>query len=120
MIVKGNVFNADYTRESEEDTLTIKIQKGKGNSLFYSQKRAETNSTEKTFFKRLKSPKCSVCDIKGHTFFDYWYLFKCKRPKKFKAVDTYIKKMFIKIQHDKDLAAQMKQFKFKKLNADKA
>ena len=71
MMVKGNAFNADYARKSEKDTLTTEIQKGRGNSSFYSQKRAKTNSTKKTFFKRLKSLKCLVYNMRGHTLFNY-------------------------------------------------
>jgi len=42
---------------------------------------------------------------KGYTFLDYWYLFKGKRPKGFKAVGIYIKKVLIKVEYNKDLAA---------------
>ena len=36
-IIKGNAFNVDFTGEFEEDIfITTKVQKGKGNSLFYS------------------------------------------------------------------------------------
>ena len=66
-MVKGNAFNADYIGESKEDILTTKVQKGRGNSLSYSQKRAGTNLTKKTSFKKLKNLKCLACDIRGHT-----------------------------------------------------
>ena len=55
--------------------------------------------------KKLKNLKCLVCDIRGHTLPNCWYLFKGKRPKGFKAVGIYIKKVLIKVEHDKDLAA---------------
>ena len=61
--------------------------------------------TEKTSFKKLKNLKCLVCNIRGHTLLDCWYLFKYKRPEGFKAVGTQIKKVLIKVEHDKDLAA---------------
>ena len=32
-MVRGNVFNADYVGKSEEDILTTKGLKGRGNSL---------------------------------------------------------------------------------------
>ena len=57
------------------------------------------------FFKKLKNLKCLVCNIKGHTLPNYWYLFKYKRPKGFKAVNTQIKKMLTKVEYNKDLAA---------------
>ena len=107
MMVKGNAFNADYTGKSEEDILATEIQKKKGNSLFHSQKRAETNSTEEIFSKKSKSSKCPACNIKGYTFPNYWYLFKGKRPKGFKAINTCIKKVLTKVEYDKDLAAQV-------------
>ena len=85
-MVRGNGFNVDFIGESEEDTLPTKVQKGRGNSSFYSQKRAETNSTKETSSKKLKGLKYLACDIRGHTLPNYWYLFKGKRPKSFKAV----------------------------------
>ena len=70
--------------------------------------------------KKLKNLKCLACDIRGHTLFNYWYVFKCKRFKGFKAVGTHIKKMLTKIEHNKDLAAQVEQFKLKELIIDEA
>ena len=61
--------------------------------------------TKETSSKRLKNLKCLVCNIRGHTLPDYWYLFKSKRPKGFKAVGIYIKRVLIKVEQDKDLAA---------------
>jgi len=58
-------------------------------------------------FKKSKNPKCLAYDIRGHTLFNCWYLFKGKRPKGFKAVGTYIKRVLTKVEHDKDLAAQI-------------
>jgi len=55
--------------------------------------------------KRLKNLKYLVCNIRGHTLPNYWYLFKSKRPKGFKAVGTRIKRVLIKVEQDKDLAA---------------
>ena len=120
MTVKGNAFNADYAKKSKEDILTTKIQKGKGNSLFCSQKRAKTNLTKKMSSKKSKNLKCLACDIRGYILPNYWYLFEGKRPKGFKAIGTYIKKVLTKVKHDKNLAAQMEQLKLKKSNADKA
>ena len=31
--IRGNAFNVDFAGESKEDISTIKVQKGKGNSL---------------------------------------------------------------------------------------
>jgi len=59
-------------------------------------------------FKRLKNLKCLAYNIRGHTLPNYWYLFKSKRPKGFKAVGTHIKRVLIKVEQDKDLAAQVK------------
>jgi len=55
--------------------------------------------------KRSKNLKCLVCDIRGHTLPNCWYLFKSKRPEGFKAVGIYIKRVLIKVEQDKDLAA---------------
>ena len=71
MTVRGNAFNADYIGESKEDILTTKVQKGRGNSLSRSRKRAGTNLTKETSSKRSKNPKCLVCDIRGHTLPNY-------------------------------------------------
>ena len=103
MTVRGNAFNIDYTGESKEDTLTTEVQKGKRNSLSHSQKRAETNSTKETFSKKSKNPKYLICNMRGHILPDCWYLFKSKRPKRFKAISTHIKRVLIKVKHDKDL-----------------
>jgi len=72
-MVRGNAFNVDYAGESKEDILTTKGLKGKGNSLFCSRKRVETNliKEETSFSKRLKNLKCLVCDIRGHTLPNY-------------------------------------------------
>ena len=102
-MVRGNAFNADYAGESKEDILTTKGLKGRS----YSRKRAGTNSIkeETSSSKRLKNLKYLACDIKGYTLPNYWYLFKCKRLKGFKAVSIYIKRVLIKVEQDKDLAA---------------
>jgi len=55
--------------------------------------------------KKLKNLKCLVCDIRGYTLSNCWYLFKCKRPKGFNAEGICIKKVYKKVEHDKDLAA---------------
>ena len=86
MTVKGNVFNIDFIGESEEDILPTKVQKGRGNSLSRSQKRAGTNLTKETSSKKLKGLKYLAYDIRGYTLPNCWYLFKGKRPKSFKAV----------------------------------
>jgi len=62
------------------------------------------------FSKKSKNPKCLTCNIRGHTLPNYWYLFKGKRPKGFKAIGIYIKRMLTK----------MEQLKLKELNANKA
>ena len=68
----------------------------------------------------MKNPKYLVCNIRGHTLPDYWYLFKGKRPKGFKAVGTRIKRVLIKVEYNKDLAAQVEHLKLKELDANKA
>ena len=55
--------------------------------------------------KRLKNLKYLACNIRRYTLSNYWYLFKGKRSKGFKAVGIYIKKVLIKVEHNKDLAA---------------
>ena len=55
--------------------------------------------------KRLKNLKCLVYNIRGYTLFNYWYLFKYKKPEGFKAVNTQIEKVLIKVEYNKDLAA---------------
>jgi len=96
MMVRGNTFNADYAGESEEDILTTKGLKGRS----YSRKRVGINSIkeEMSFSKRSKNLKYLACDIRGYTLPNCWYLFKCKRPKGFKAVGIYIKKVLIKVE----------------------
>jgi len=107
-MARGSTFNVDFTGEPKEGiSIAAKVQKGKGNSLSYSQKRAGTNLTKETSFKRSKNLKCLACDIRGHTLFNCWYLFKSKRPKGFKAVGIYIKRVLIKVEQDKDLATQV-------------
>jgi len=109
MTVRGNAFNVDYTGESKEDIfITAEVQKGKKNSLFCSQKRAKINSTKEIFFKKLKNLKYLAYNIRGYTLLNCWYLFKCKRPKGFNAKGIYIKKVHKKVEHDRDLAAQVK------------
>jgi hypothetical protein len=106
MMVRGSVFNIDFTGESEGDiSITTEVQKGRGNSSSYNQKRAGINLTEEMSFKKLKNLKCLVYNIRGHTLPDCWYLFKCKRPEGFKAVYIQMKRVLIKIKHDKDLTA---------------
>jgi len=55
--------------------------------------------------KKLKILKCLAYNIRGYTLPNYWYLFKCKRPKGFNTEGTHIKKVRKKVEHDKDLAA---------------
>ena len=55
--------------------------------------------------KKLKNLKCLVYNIRGYTLPNYWYLFKCKRPKEFNAEGVYIKKVRKKVKYNKDLAA---------------
>jgi len=66
---------------------------------------AGTNLTKEMSSKRLKNLKYLACDIRGYTLPNYKYLFKSKRPKEFKAVGIYIKRVLIKVEQDKNLAA---------------
>jgi len=43
--------------------------------------------------------------MRGHILPNYWYLFKGKRPKGFKAIGICIKRVLTKVEYDKDLAA---------------
>ena len=66
---------------------------------------AGTNLTKEMSSKRLKNLKYLACDIRGYTLPNYKYLFKSKRPKEFKAVGIYIKRVLIKVEQGKNLAA---------------
>ena len=55
--------------------------------------------------KKLKNLKCLAYNIRGYTLPNCWYLFKCKRPKGLKAIGIYMKRVLIKVEQDKDLAA---------------
>ena len=94
LTTRGSVFNIDFVGESEENiSITTKGLKRKS-----SRKRVGINPTKETSFKKLKNLKCLACDIRGHTLPDYQYLFKCKRPKGFKAVGIRIRKVLIKVE----------------------
>ena len=67
-------------------------------------------------FKKLKNLKCLVYNIKGYILPNCQYLFKYKRPKGFKAIGTRIKRVLIKVEYNKDLAAQVEQLKLKDTN----
>ena len=70
-MVRGSVFNIDFIGEPKDGiSIAAKVQKGKGNSLFYSWKRVDTNLTKEISFKRLKNLKCLACDIRGYTLPD--------------------------------------------------
>jgi len=70
-MARGSAFNIDFIGEPKEGiSIAIKVQKGKGNSLSRSRKRAGINLTKETFSKRLKNLKCLVCDIRGYTLPD--------------------------------------------------
>ena len=84
---RGSTFNIDFTGESEGDiSITTKVQKGRRNSLSRSQKRAGINLTKETSSKKSKNLKCLIYNIRGYTLLNCQYLFKCKRPKGFKAI----------------------------------
>jgi hypothetical protein len=71
MTMRGSVFNIDFTGESKGDIfIAAKVQKGRGNSSFYSQKRAGINLTEEMSFKKLKNLKCLAYNIRGYTLPD--------------------------------------------------
>jgi hypothetical protein len=72
MTVRGSIFNINFTGESKGDIfITTKVQKGRGNSSSYSQKRAGINLTKKTSSKKLKNLKCLVYNMRGYTLPDY-------------------------------------------------
>ena len=113
MTVRGNIFNVDYAGESEEDTLTTEGLKGRS----CSRKRVGTNliKEETSSSKKLKNLKYLVCDIRGYTLPNYQYLFKGKRPKGFKARSVYIKKVYKRVEDNKDLATRVERLKLSKL-----
>ena len=55
------------------------------------------------FYKKL-TPKYLVYKIQRHSIWDYWYLFKNKRPIKVIIKDIYIKRALKKVKKNKDLA----------------
>ena len=48
-------------------------------------------------------PKCLAYRIRGHTIWDYWCLFKDKRPIGVIIGDTRIKRALKKVEKNKDL-----------------
>ena len=58
---------------------------------------------EKTSYKKL-IPKCLAYGIRGHSLWDYWCLFKDKRPTGVTIGDTRIEKALRKVEKNKDLA----------------
>ena len=64
--------------------------------------------------KKLKN-QCPVYEIKRYTLPNYWYLFKGKRPKGFKARNIHIKKVRKRVEDNKDLTTQIKRLKLSKL-----
>ena len=97
---RGSIFNVDFVGESEEDiSITTKGLKRKS-----SRKRVGINLTKETSSKKSKNLKCLACDIRGYTLPNCQYLFKCKRPKGFKAIGIRIRKVLIKAEYNKDLA----------------
>ena len=69
---RGSAFNVDFVGESEEDiSIAAEVQKGRGNSLYRSRKRAGTNLTEETSSKKSKNLKYLTYNIRGHTLPNY-------------------------------------------------
>ena len=58
---------------------------------------------EETFYKK-PIPKCLACGIQGYSIWDYWYLFKDKRPIEVIIRDIYINRALKKVEKNKDLA----------------
>jgi len=52
---------------------------------------------KETSYKKL-IPKCLVCGIRGHSIWDYWCLFKDKRPVGVIIGDAHIKKALRKVE----------------------
>ena len=50
------------------------------------------------------TPKCLACRIRGHSIWDYWYLFKDKRPIGVIIRDARINRALKKVEKNKDLA----------------
>ena len=49
-------------------------------------------------------PKCLACGIRGHTIWDYWYLFKDKRSIGVIIRDIRINRALKKVEKNKDFA----------------
>ena len=64
-----------------------------------------------SFFKKLKNLTCLACNKRGHALPNYWYMFKGKRPKGFKAVGISIRKVYKRVEQDKNLAAKVERLK---------
>ena len=72
LTTRGSAFNVDFAGESKEDiSIAAKVQKGRGNSLSRSQKRAGINLTKETSSKKLKNLKCLVYNIREYTLPNY-------------------------------------------------
>ena len=53
------------------------------------------------------TPKCLACRIQRHSIWDYWCLFKDKRPVRVIIRNTHIKRVLKKVEKNKDLADQI-------------
>jgi len=53
------------------------------------------------------TPECLVCEIQGHSIWDYWCLFEDKRPAGVIIKNACIKRALKKVKKNKDLADQV-------------
>jgi len=58
---------------------------------------------KETSYKK-PTPKCLVCRIQGHSLWDYWCLFKDKRPVGVIIGDICINRALKKVEKNKNLA----------------
>jgi len=97
--IEGSTFNVDFAEQAIKDysSTTKGSQRGKALVRKSYLKRARTLVDKEMSCKKL-IPKCLACGIRGHSIWDYWYLFKDKRPAGVMIGDTYIKKALRKVE----------------------
>ena len=59
------------------------------------------------------TPKCLACGIQGHSIWDYWYLFKDKRPVGVIIGDVRINRALKKVEKNKNLTNQVTKIRHK-------
>jgi len=80
-------------------------------------KRARSLVDKETSRKKLL-PVCLAYEKRGHSLWDYWYLFKDKRPKGVTIGDARIKRVLKKVEKNKNLADQVAKIRLEKQEDD--